>query len=112
MVRGAIAEGLYKKRIPIPPELMQTVPAPAEVSNLSGAARCYVGGHRFEAMKLLAQTSPGSRKEFDMMSKLMPDFSKCVPKGTKLSFPATVVRFRLAEALLRTAAPAAPAVAK
>ena len=109
MVRGAIVEGLYKKRIPIPPELIQSAPAPAEAADLSGAARCYVGGHRLEAMRLLAQTRPGGRKEFDMIDRLMPDFSKCVPKGTKLSFPATIVRFRIAEALLRTAASAAPA---
>ncbi len=112
MVRGAIAEGMYKKRIPIPSQLMQTVPAPAGVVDLSGAARCYVGTHRFEATKLVTQTRPGGRKEFDMLNKLMPDFSKCVPKGTKLSFPATLIRFRLAEALLRTAAPAAAAVTK
>jgi len=103
MVRGAIAEGLYKQRIPIPPELMQTVPAPADVQDLSGAARCYVAAHRLEASALIEHTRPGGRKEFDMLNRLMPDFSKCVPKGTRLSFPATVVRFRLAEALLRTA---------
>jgi hypothetical protein len=112
MVRGAIVEGLYKKRIPIPPQLMQTVPAPATATDLSGAARCYVAGHRLEAMRLLAQTRPGSRKEFDMLGRLMPDFSTCVPKGTKLSFPATIIRFRIAEALLRTAAPAATAGAR
>jgi len=112
LVRGAIAEGMYKKRVPIPAALMQTVPAPAEVSNLSGAARCYVGGHRAQATWLMAETRPGTRKEFDAVKRLMPDFLKCVPGDTKFSFPATVIRFRLAEALLRTAAPAAPAVAK
>lgn len=104
MVRGAIAEGLYKQRIPIPPALMQTVPAAEEVTNLSGAARCFVGAHRVEATRLIEETHPGGRKEFDMLNGLMANFSKCAP-GTKLSFPATVVRFRIAEALLRTAAP-------
>lgn len=111
-VRGAIAEGLYRNKVPVPAALMQTVPAPAQVTDLSGVARCYIGTHRAEATRLLTETRPGSRKEYDALGKMMPDFFKCVPGDTKFSFPATVIRFRLAEALLRTAPPAAPAVAK
>jgi hypothetical protein len=111
MVRGGIAEGLYKGRIPVPAELMQTVPVLKEIRNLSGAARCYVATHREEARRLIASTGPGSRKEFDAVMKLLPDFRKCVPSGAKAQFSPTLVRFRLAEALLRTP-PAVSAGAK
>jgi hypothetical protein len=112
LVRGAIAEGLYRDRIPLPPALMQTAPAPADVRDLSGAARCYTVSHRNEVRALLAETKPGGRKEYDGLARLMPDFLKCVPAGAKMNFAAAVIRFRLAEALLRTSGPAAPAGGK
>lgn len=112
LVRGAIAEGLYRSNIVLPPALMQTAPAPAEVRNLAGAARCYTASHRDEVRRLLAETKAGSKKEFEAVSALMPDFYKCVPGGAKFNFSATVIRFRLAEALLRTSMSAAPVGAK
>jgi hypothetical protein len=112
LIRGAIAEGLYRSNIALPPALMQTAPAPAEVRNLAGAARCYAAAHRQEVRTLLAETKVGSRKEFDAVSKLMPDFYKCVPGGAKFNFSATVIRFRLAEALLRTSVATTPTAAK
>lgn len=106
-VRGAIAEGLYRSNVALPPELIQSVPAPADVRNLSGAARCYAATHPNEVKALLADTRPGGRKEYDSVSKMLPDFFKCVPGDAKFNFSATVIRFRLAEALLRTAVPEA-----
>lgn len=109
IIRGAIAQGLYKRKVPVPAAIMQTAPAPAQVRNLSDAARCYVASHREEARSLVAETKVGSRKEYDAVVKLMPDFRKCVPGGAKAEFTVTLVRFRLAEALLRTAPSSAPA---
>jgi hypothetical protein len=109
LVRGAIAQGLYKRKIPVPAALMQTAPAPAQVRNLSDAARCYLASHREDARSLVDGTKVGSRKEYDAVMKLLPEFLKCVPSGAKGEFTATLVRFRLAEALLRTAPPAAAA---
>lgn len=106
LIRGAIAQGLYKRGIPLPAALMQTSPAPAEVRNLADAARCYVRSHREQAARLVADTKVGGRKEYDAVMKLMPDFMKCVPEGARAQFSPTLVRFRLAEALLRTAPPA------
>lgn len=108
LVRGAIAEGLYRQGMSIPEELMQPVPAPAQVRDLSGAARCYAAPHGAEVRALL-ETKPGGRKEYDAVSKLMPEFLKCVPEGAQLNSSATVIRFRLAEAMLRTSRAAAPA---
>lgn len=111
LVRGAIAEGLYRNGGALPPTLMQSAPGPAEVRNLAGAARCYAASRREEVRKLL-DSRAGSRKEFDSVSGLMPDFYKCVPGGAKFNFSATVIRFRLAEALLRTSGPAGSTVAR
>jgi hypothetical protein len=102
LVRGAIAEGLLKKHVPLPPQLALTAPRPAEVRNLAGAARCYVAGHRDDALRLLTDTRIGSRKEYDSVVAAMPEFVKCVPKVGRLQFDATLVRHRIAEALYRT----------
>ncbi len=108
LIRGAIAQGLYKRKVPVPAALMQTVPAVGQVRNVSDAARCYVASHREEARQVVAETKVGSLKEHDAVVKLMPDFFKCVPDGARVDLTATLVRLRLAEALLRTAPSAAP----
>jgi hypothetical protein len=106
MIRGAIAEGLYKKRIALPANLMLTAPAPGQIRNLSHAALCYAAAHPDAARALIAQTKPGSRKEFDAIVAMMPDFRRCIPQGAlNTQFDATQIRFRIAEALLRTGVP-------
>lgn len=108
MMRGAIAEGLYRKKVPLPANLIQPAPAPGKAHNLSQAALCYVAGHGDRARALIATTRPGSKKEFEAVSALMPDFSRCIPAGAvNLQFDATQIRFRVAEALLRLPAAAA-----
>lgn len=109
LIRGAIAQGLYKRKVPVPATLMQTVPDVTQVRNVSDAARCYVASHREEARRVVEETKVGSRLEHDAVVKLMPDFFKCVPDGARPQFTATLVRLRLAEALLRTAPSAATA---
>jgi hypothetical protein len=107
LVRGAIAEGLYLKKIPVSANLaVAQVPAGSQVKNLSEAAICYAGNHRSAAQALVEGTKPGSEKEFKAISALWPDFSSCVPPkasaGVKLDV--TLVRFRIAEALWRLGA--------
>jgi hypothetical protein len=102
LIRGAIAEGLYKRKVPIPATLMQPAPSVAEVRNVSDAARCYVAAHADEARRVVSETKVGSRKEYDAVMKLMPDFFQCVPDGARVQITATLVRLRLTEALLRT----------
>jgi hypothetical protein len=103
MIRGAVAEGLYKKRIPVPSELMQTGPALGQIHNLGQAALCYTAAHTDKAQALIATTRPGSRKEYEAMTAIVADFRQCIPAGARnVDFDATQVRFRIAEALLRT----------
>jgi hypothetical protein len=113
LTRGAIAEGLYKRGVAVPPELIQQAPpAGAVPPTLSGAVRCYVAAHRAKAEALLSGTLSGSKKEFAALQAMAPDFYACLPaKAQKMRFNPTQIRFRLAEALLRmpAAATAQPA---
>lgn len=99
-VRGAIVEGLWRKRIAVPEELKLSAPEPAAVQDLSGAARCYASRHAADAAALL-ETKAGGRKEYAVVKKLLPELGKCVPGGIQLNYPATLIRYRVAEALYR-----------
>lgn len=106
-VRGAVAEGLLVAGQGVPPEYLQPATRADGVRNLSDAARCFVADHGDQARSVLA-TKPGSKQEYAALVPLLPNFSACLPAGVKPNFDATVIRFRLAEALLRIA-PQAPA---
>ena len=106
-VRGAIAEGMYDAGGGIPDELRLPAPTAAEVRNLSDAARCYAVRHPDEVRTLLT-VKPGTKDEFQAVSKAMEGFGVCIPEGVDFKFDATVIRYRLAEAMLRLGAVAAP----
>jgi hypothetical protein len=114
LIRGAIAEGLYKRGIAIPSNLTLSAPPPgATIRTISEAARCYTATHDDQVRAIIAETKPGSRKEYEAIESILPDFMACVPeKARKLGFSVTQVRFRLAEALLRMALPASSTGAK
>ena len=109
LIRGAIAEGLYKRGAAVPAELLQApLPAGTPIKLLGEAARCYAAAHRADAEKLLAQTMPGSKNELAALKAMSDDFFQCLPeKAQKRSFNPTQIRYRLAEALLRMPAPVA-----
>lgn len=96
--RGAIAEGLLRSG-GVPAEYRLSAPAPSEVRDLHGAARCYTAGHRSDVQKLL-QTDPGTPQEVNAVAALWDEFRKCMP-GFKVRLNAPWIRFLLAEALLR-----------
>jgi len=104
LVRGAIAEGLYKKKIPVPANLaVATVPTVEQVHNVSDAALCYAGSHRGEALSLVNETKPGSKDEYAAIDALWNGFAECIPPIARQSvqIETTLVRFRIAEALWR-----------
>jgi hypothetical protein len=107
LVRGAIAEGLYARRVAVPAQLGSPAPAPGTpVRTLSEAARCYVADHPDRVRALVENTAPGSRPEFTALSAMAPDFFRCVPETARgRKFDSTQIRYRLVEALLRRAAP-------
>jgi hypothetical protein len=96
--RGAIAEGLLRSD-GVPDNYRLPSPAPAQVRDLHGAARCYTASHRSDVEKLL-QTHPGSREEVAAVAGLWEDFRKCMP-NFKVRLNAPWIRFLLAEAQLR-----------
>jgi hypothetical protein len=102
MVRGAIAEGLLKKKVPIPASMTLAPPPPGRPGRtISEAARCYVAAHRDEAMALL-DTPPGSKKELAAATEMLPEFDRCIPVTARaLPLNSILVRYKLAEALLR-----------
>ncbi|MEA3042510.1 MAG: hypothetical protein QOJ53_2329 [Sphingomonadales bacterium] len=112
LVRGAIAEGLYKRGAALPANLALAAPAAgAPIRTLSEAARCYIAAHRDEARALVERIPPGGRRELAALNAMAPAFFRCVPDTARgRSFDATLIRFRLAEALFRMA-PAPPAAA-
>jgi hypothetical protein len=108
LVRGAIAEGLYRKNVPVPADLaFSTPPERTQIRNLAGAARCYTAGNPEKVRSLIENTKPGSESERIAVDAIMGDFGGCIPPGAKrkLELDTMTVRYRLAEALWRLTAP-------
>jgi hypothetical protein len=103
MVRGAIAEGLYRSRAVLPQGLALAAPAlGAEIRKLSEAARCYVAGHRDQARALIEESVPGSQREHEMLNGMVDDFFQCLPAAARgRRFLSTQLRYSFAEALYR-----------
>lgn len=103
LVRGAIAEGLYAERIPVPPNLAARPIARESVQSVLQTANCYASQNPAEARWLIDYTSPGSKKEDEAITRLKPRFVACLPPNLPRSFSidTTLLRFRIAEALWR-----------
>lgn len=101
MVRGAIADGLYQGRVPLPPALLLSAPAPGTARTLAEAARCFVKTDEADA-RALAETGPGSDAERALVTRILPAFEKCLPASAALDSNLTLFRYRVVEALFRT----------
>lgn len=107
-LRGAVAEGLFRRRVAIPAALRQAPPARGtESRNIYEAARCVAAAQGDRVRGLLA-TSMGSRGEREAASALLSGpFRQCVPpEAGTLAMSPMYVRYLLAEALLRLPATA------
>jgi len=102
-VRGAIAEGLYAKRVPVPPSLAAKPIARENVKSIMETAICYAAQNPAEAQALIQNTTPGSKKEDEAIAALTPHFIACLPPNMPPGFQidGTLLRFRVAEALWR-----------
>ena len=103
-VRGAVAEGFYQKRIQVPASLTVTTPMlPENALTLSDIATCYVARNPDPARVLVETTRPGTKKEFEAVSALMPGMAECLPANLPKApqFDTMLIRFRIAEALWR-----------
>jgi hypothetical protein len=108
LVRGAIAEGLYRRAIVLPAGLALTSPAPGTPTRtLADAARCYTAGHRDRVRALIDRTRIGSRDEYALLSEMAPDFFLCLPESARGGqFISALIRGHLVEALYRMPATA------
>jgi len=103
-VRGAVAEGFYTKRIPVPANLAVATPMAREkVTNLSEMALCYAGGHAAGARSLIENTRPGSKQQEKAIDAMLQDLVACIPPNpaNNPQFDPMIVRYRIAEALWR-----------
>jgi hypothetical protein len=102
-VRGAIAEGLYSKRVPVPANLAAKPIARENVHSVMETAICYAGQNPAEAKALIEKTTPRSKKEDEALAALEPHFAACLPPNLpqRLQIDSTLLRFRIAEALWR-----------
>lgn len=103
IVRGAIAEGLYRRAVPVPAALAVTQPPSVnQVRNFMDAALCYSTTHRTEVRNLLATTRLGTKAEDQQVSTIMSDLERCIPPNARsISISTPMVRVRLAEAMWR-----------
>jgi hypothetical protein len=106
LVRGAIAEGLYRQSVPVPETLaVRVAPTSEQVRNFGDTALCYAAKHPAEAKALVA-TRVGSKAEDQAVTAALPNFKPCIPSGAKrrLQVDVTLIRFRVAEALWKLGA--------
>jgi len=101
MVRGAIAEGLYQKAVPVPATLAVAQPPSVDkVRNFMDASLCYAAAHRDEVRTLLATTRLGTKSEDKVISPIIEKFGECIPEGARsISVSSSMMRVRLAEAM-------------
>lgn len=103
-VRGAVGEGSFTRRVPLPQAYAAPHSlAPEKVQSVMDAAICYVDRHATEARALIEGTRPETKEETAAMDALWPNFEACLPpnmpKGFKMD--SLIVRYRIGEALWR-----------
>ena len=109
MIRGAIAEGLYKKDNSAPPPAVK-VAQPAAIAKgaessiqpyrlLADFSRCLAASHPDAVHRLLTTTRLGEAASGEAIAALAPDFDECLPPNVRIEFPPGELRLALAEAL-------------
>lgn len=103
-VRGAIAEGMYVRKMPLPAQFAASHSMPREqVKSVMDAAICYTSQHPAEARALVETTRPATKEETAAVHALEPDFAACLPANIpqQVQIDTILLRYRIAEALWR-----------
>lgn len=103
-LRGAVAEGLYKKIHTMKSEPVAPLAEQPIIRSLHDFARCFVAEHPNSAHRLLIDTKLGSADERAAIQIMAADFGRCLPDRAKARIDPSEVRMALAEALYRAAA--------
>jgi hypothetical protein len=104
LVRGAVGEGFYTARVPVPANLALPRDLPREkVQSVMDAAICYAGKHSDDARALIEQTKPATKEEGATFDAHWSDFEACLPPNMPVGykFDTLLLRYRIAEALWR-----------
>ena len=104
LVRGAVGQGFYNARLPVPAGLAAPASMPREkVQSLMDAAICYARQHSADARRLIETTKPDTKEEEAAIEALLPDFKACLPPNMPSGFQieAILLRYRIAEAMWR-----------
>jgi len=103
-VRGAIAEGLYKRKVSLPASFAANHSMTREkVQSVMDAAICYANAHPAEARALVETTRPGTKQEAAAVAAMEADFVACLPANIpqQVQIDTILLRYRIAEALWR-----------
>lgn len=115
MVRGSVAEALYKTsglQGAVPPAPASHPFDSTNIKSLGDFALCYAVTHPNETRTLLMTTGLGSVAEKAEMARLSPGFAECVPAGIELKLSPQPLRAAFAEAMYHVTNDAStPAVA-
>jgi hypothetical protein len=103
-VRGAIAEGMYARKMPVPSPMGAPRSMTREqVRSVMDAAICYADRHPAAARSLVETTKPGTKEESVAIDALESDFTACLPPNIpqKVQIDTILLRYRIAEAMWR-----------
>lgn len=103
-VRGAIAEGMYARKMPVPADLVANHSMTREqVRSVMDTAVCYANQHAAEARALVETTKPGTKEEAAAVDALEANFTACLPANIpqRVQIDTILLRYRIAEALWR-----------
>ena len=103
-VRGAVGEGFYARRLPVPENLALPRDLPPEkVQSVMDIATCYAGRHPADARALIETTKPATKEQAAMLDAHWADFEACLPPNMPPDFKVDplVLRYRIAETLWR-----------
>ena len=99
-IRGVVAEGLYRRNLAlVGADFVPAANAPAQIASLHDFARCYVSSNYAEARTLLKETRLATEDEAELVKRMAPGFSSCLPEGRDVVLKPINVRLSLAEAL-------------
>jgi hypothetical protein len=111
LVRGAIAEGLYKRQVRVPAAAIE-VPRPPAVDQETSAtlvpfrvladfSRCFAARNPDRVHRLVLETRLGTTESNAAVAALDPLASECLPPNLKIQFEPNDIRLSLVEALFK-----------
>lgn len=99
-VRGAVAEGLYKRNVDgWSADMTVPVVPPESIGSIHDFARCYISANFTVSRGLLDNTKLATDGEQEYIDQMASGFQPCLPSGRDVRLKTINVRMALAEAL-------------